>query len=320
MNAYACRVLELRHLRVLHEIARTGSYAAAARALGYTQPAASQQMRALERAAGTKLVIRAGRSVRLTEAGEVLVRHATGILAGVNAAEEEVGAIVGLRSGRVRLSAFPSGSAVLVPATIVRGIAVHPGLHVSLSEAEPPESLAHLRAAECDIALTFTYDGDDENDAASDLDRMPLLNEPLFAVLPAQHRLSARPWMRLEELAAEDWIAGCPRCRRNLVHVCQSVGFEPKITFATDDNAAAQSLVAAGLGVALMPRLVLRTVRRDGVVIKPVAPSIARRIIAVTLPDLRRVPAVAAVLDALVTTALDVQGAVDELPGGYDAA
>lgn len=309
-------MLELRHLRVLREIARTGSYSAAARALGYTQPAASQQMRALERAAGTKLVVRAGRRIQLTEAGEALARHAAGILSGVKIAQEEVAAIAGLQSGRVRVSAFPSGSAGLVPAAIARARSAHTGLRVSLSEAEPPESLADLRASECDIALTFTYEGSGQNGDA-DLYRLPLLDDPLLAVLPAGHRLSGAAWVRVEDLAQEAWIAGCPRCRQNLMHVCRDAGFEPDIQYATDDNAAAQSLVAAGLGVALMPRLVLATVRQEGIVVKPVTPSSARRIVAVTWPDLRRVPAVAALLDAFVASALDVQGYV---LGGADTA
>ena len=308
--AYNWCVFELRHLRVLAEVARTGSYSAAARTLGYTQPAVSQQMHALERAVGAKLAIRAGRTMRLTETGEILTRHATAILMSAKAAEEEVAAVTGLRAGRVRITAFPSGSATLVPSAIAHAVRLHPGIRVSLFEAEPPESLDALRAGDCDIALIFTYEGSDEQvDRGGDvhLHQTSLLDEPLLAVLPTAHRLSSASWIRLDDLADDDWIAGCPRCRRNLVHVCERVGFEPRITFATDDNAASGSLVAAGLGVALMPRLVLATIRQDGIVVKPVVPALTRRIIAVTWRDLRRVPTIGAVLDALISAAIDAQ-------------
>ena len=111
-------MIEARHLRVLRAVSTTGSFSAAARELGCTQPAVSQQMKALEHSAGTPLLIRTGRGMRLTEAGEVLVRHAAGVLAGLAAAEEEVAAIAGLRAGRVRLVSFPSGSSALVPAIV----------------------------------------------------------------------------------------------------------------------------------------------------------------------------------------------------------
>lgn len=291
-------MLELRHLRTLREIARTGSYSAAARRLGYTQPAVSQQMRALETTVGTTLITRAGRHVRLTEAGAALARHAAPILASVAAAEEEAATIAGLRAGHVRLSAFPSGSAALVPGAIAAVTGRHEGMRVSLVEEEPPESMRALRAGDCDLALIFTYDGAEE-DAGDDLYRLPLLEDPLVAVVARDHRLARRRSIDVETLAGERWIAGCPRCRRNLVRVCRDAGFDPDIAFATDDNVAAQSLVAAELGVALMPRLVLDAVQHDGIVTRSLRPAVARSIMAVTWPEMRHVPAVAAMLGAL---------------------
>lgn len=138
-------MIEARHLRVLRAVAATGSFSAAARELGCTQPAVSQQMKALESSAGTPLLIRTGREMRLTQAGEALVRHASGILAGLTAAEEEVAAIAGLRAGRVRLVSFPSGSSTLVPGALAALRAAHPGTRVSLVEAEPPRSVEMLR-------------------------------------------------------------------------------------------------------------------------------------------------------------------------------
>jgi len=291
-------MFELRHLRLLCEIAQSGSYSAAARALGYTQPAISQQMRALEREAGTPLVTRVGRRMRLTEAGEALVRRAEGILTSVAAAEDELAGIAGLRAGRVRLIAFPSGSATLVPAAIARLTTAHPGIRVSLTEAEPPEAMRALRGGEADIALTFAY-GEGGEGPDGELAEIPLLDDPLYAVLPDAHPLCGRTSVKICELAGEPWIAGCERCRGNLLRLCGGFGFEPDIAFATDDGVAVQSLVAAGLGVALVPGLVLSACQNPGTVAVRVAPEPRRFVSAVVWPDSRTVPAVAAMLEAL---------------------
>ncbi|KWX02614.1 LysR family transcriptional regulator [Carbonactinospora thermoautotrophica] len=303
-------MFDSRHLRVLREVARTGSYSAAARELGYTQPAISQQMRALERAAGTPLVVRVGRRMRLTEAGEVLNRHAATILSALASAEEEVAAIAGLRAGRVRVIAFPSGSSTLVPAAIAKVTRRHPGLRVEFAEAEPPESVERLREGDCDIALAFSYDGDDPDQdaegAVADLAAVPLCADRLYAVLPAGHRLARRRRIRLADLAGERWIAGCPRCRGHLVQACAAVGFTPAITFSTDDVAVVQGLVAADLGVALLPGLALDSVHHSGVVARPVEPPSVRRITAYTLPDLAAVRSIAVTLDSLREVAAEL--------------
>ncbi|NLG22928.1 MAG: LysR family transcriptional regulator, partial [Actinomycetales bacterium] len=148
-------------LRVMRAIANEGSFTAAARSLGYTQPAVSQMVRRLEQRTGTVLVERTGRTVRLTEAGEVLARHSVAVLAALDNAEAEVAAIAGLENGRVRLMAFPSSSATLVPRALARVKEAHPGVTVNFSEAEPPESLAALRDGLCDLAVAFTYEGTD---------------------------------------------------------------------------------------------------------------------------------------------------------------
>ena len=140
-------------LRVMRAIADEGSFTLAALSLGYSQPAISQMVRRLEQRTGTVLVERVGRNVRLTEAGQVLARHAVGVLAALDAAEEEVAAIAGLRAGRVRLMAFPSSSATLVPRALALVKERFPQIKVTFTEAEPPESLAALRAGECDLAV-----------------------------------------------------------------------------------------------------------------------------------------------------------------------
>ncbi|MFE9198099.1 LysR family transcriptional regulator [Streptomyces albidoflavus] len=296
-------MIEARHLRVLRAVAATGSFSAAARELGCTQPAVSQQMKALESSAGTPLLIRTGREMRLTEAGEALTRHAAGILAGLTAAEEEVAAIAGLRAGRVRLVSFPSGSSSLVPAALAALRAAHPGTRVSLEEAEPPRAAELLRAGDCDIALAFRYAGAAAPDEWDDLVVRPLLADRLVGLVPEGHRLADAASAGIGELAADPWIAGCPRCRRQLVEVCETEGFTPRIDFATDDYPAVLGLVAAGLGVAVLPALALESLRPKGVRTIAVEPAVEREIVALTLPDLAQVPAVAATLDHLAATA-----------------
>ncbi|MFI6646466.1 LysR family transcriptional regulator [Streptomyces sp. NPDC050529] len=290
-------MIEARHLRVLRAVAGTGSFSAAARELGCTQPAVSQQMKALEASAGTTLLIRTGREMRLTQAGEALVRHASGILAGLTAAEEEVAAIAGLRAGRVRLVSFPSGSSTLVPGALAALRAAHPGTRVSLVEAEPPRSVEMLRDGDCDIALAFRYGTPGAE--WDDLVVRPLLTDRLIGLVPEGHALADRAEVGIGELAGEPWIAGCPRCRRQLVEVCEASGFTPRIDFATDDYPAVIGLVGAGLGVAVLPALAIESVRPRGARTVSVEPAIEREIVALTLPDLAQVPAVAATLDQL---------------------
>ncbi|MER5435593.1 LysR family transcriptional regulator [Streptomyces sp. NPDC002588] len=298
-------MIEARHLRVLRAVAATGSFSAAGRELGCTQPAVSQQMKALEASVGTPLLVRSGREMRLTQAGEALVRHAAGILSGLTAAEEEVAAIAGLRAGRVRLVSFPSGSSTLVPTALAALRAEHPGTRVSLEEAEPPESVEALRAGDCDVALAFRYarvPGSGGAEEWDDLVVRPLLTDRLVALVPERHRLAragSSGSVAIGELADESWIAGCPRCRGQLVEVCERAGFTPRIDFATDDYPAVVGLVGAGLGVAVLPRLAIESVRPRGARAVTLEPAVRREIVALTLPDLAQVPAVAATLEQL---------------------
>ena len=293
-------------LRVMRAIADEGSFTAAALSLGYSQPAISQMVRRLEQRTGTVLVERVGRSVRLTEAGQVLARHAGPVLAALDAAEEEVAAIAGMRAGRVRLMAFPSASATLVPRALSLLKKRFPDLTITFTEAEPPESLAALRAGECDLAVAFTYEGTDLGRGEEDLDPFvttTLLADEVRLAVPRSHPVAGRDHADLGQLDDETWIAGCPRCRGHLLQVCDAAGFAPHVAFETEDYVAVMGLVAEGLGVALIPDLILRTVQHPDVVALPIVPASRRCILAVTTPDLQRVPAVAALLDALAESA-----------------
>jgi molybdate transport repressor ModE-like protein len=299
-------LLDVSALRVLQAIAEHGTLTAAAGALGTSQPAVSQHVRRMERRLGTALLDRSGRRVRLTEAGAVLARHGETVGAAVRAATAQVAALTGLQAGVVRVAAFPSSSATLLPMALAALRRDHPGLTVTFDEVEPPASLHLLRSGVCDLALAFDYPGTDLGRGADDLDGLVtrrLLEDPTFVVLPAGHPLADDPGLRLEDLVDQTWIAGCPRCRGHLLASCEADGFEPRIEYATDDYAAVLGLVAAGLGVALLPGLVRPFAQwHPGIRLRSVGTS-PRQVHAVTTPDLLRVPAVATVLAALTAAA-----------------
>jgi DNA-binding transcriptional LysR family regulator len=289
-------------LRVMKAIADEGSFTGAANALGFTQPAISQMVRRLEQRTGTVLVERYGRQVRLTEAGQVLARHAVAVLSALDTAEEEITAIAGLRAGRVRLQAFPSSSATLVPKALAILKAKHPDITVTFTEAEPPESLAALRNGDCDIAVAFAYEGAELGELEEDLSLLVtrrLIDDEVRLVVPTGHPHAGDAMATLDDFSGEDWVAGCPRCRSHLLSLADHAGFRPNVAFEIEDYVAQIGLVTAGLGVALVPDLILNAAKHDDVAALPLAPASRRLILAVTTPDLQRVPAVAAALDAL---------------------
>ncbi|MDT0344584.1 LysR family transcriptional regulator [Streptomyces litchfieldiae] len=256
-------MLDLTRLRVLVAVAREGSVTAAAEALHYAQPSVSHHLAKLEAEVGVVLVRRAGRGILLTDAGRLLVARAEEILGQVESARAELAAHAGLGTGRVRLAAFPSALATLVPTAAAALAAEHPGIELALTEAEPPEALTALRNADVDAALIFDHDapvpGDRRNTTMT-----PLFEEPMYVVTPADGEWDG-PRAELATYASESWIAGCERCRTHLAALCERAGFVPRITFETDDYVAVQALVAAGLGVGVLPALALRAHRHPGV-------------------------------------------------------
>ena len=251
-------MLDVTRLRVLAAVARCGSVTAAAQELSYSQPAVSHHLSRLESETGARLVQRVGRGIRLTEAGRLLAERAEEVLGRLDAAEAELAAHSGLRAGRVRLAAFPSALATVVPAAAAALTASHPDVELGFVEAEPPEALRMLRSGEVDVAVAFDYP-DDPGTADPALRRIPLLVEPLSLVTPAGGRT------RLAEHADDDWIGGCERCRSHLLRRCAAEGFTPRIAFTTDDYVAVQALVAAGLGVTILPELALSAHRAPGI-------------------------------------------------------
>ena len=297
-------------MRVMKAIADEGSFTAAAVSLGYSQPAISQMVRRLEERTGTALVERLGRTVRLTEAGAVLARHAGPVLSALEAAESEVASIAGLRAGRIRLMSFPSASSTVVPKALALVKRRYPDIEVTFAEAEPPESIAELRAGSCDLAVAFMYEGVRDGHSAEDLEGLTtttLLEDSVRLAVPSSHPVAGADSVSMAELADAEWIAGCPRCRGHLVELAAEAGFVPRVAFETEDYVTVQSLVAEGLGVSLIPDLIAHSTRLDGVATVELAPASRRRVVAVSTPDLERVPAVSATLQALGEAANQLQ-------------
>ena len=291
-------------MRVLREVAQRGSFSAAAEALSFTQSAVSQQIAALEREAGTTLVERSVRGIRLTDAGRALVRHTEAILGRLAEAEAELEAIAGLRGGRLRMASFESAGATLMPLAIATFRERHPAVELSLSLAEPMDSLPKLKSGELEIALTF-----DPNDVTSPggeaIEHVHLLDDPLYLALALDHPLANKRNLRLSDLAGDAWIEGTPNCAcaEMTRRACERAGFIPRIAFESDDYAAIQGFVAAGVGVALIAELALTTVRDDIVIRSLGRETPLRRIHAAALAGGYRSPATTAMLEILTDVA-----------------
>jgi DNA-binding transcriptional LysR family regulator len=336
-------MLDVTRLRVLVAVARYGSVTAAARALNYAQPSVSHHLARLEAETGIKLIQRAGRGIRLTDAGRLLAERAAEVIGRLDAAENELAAYTGLRAGRLRLAAFPSALGTIVPAAAAMLRGRQPSIDLRLTEAEPPEALRMLRAGYVDVALVFRYFPDDPgpDDARRDgpaaeggeaaaagqvhgggtvfgggavfggggfaddqdgiditegLRERLILDEPIHLVTSAHGADQAPP--DLAKYARHRWIAGCDRCRANLLRQCAQAGFIPKIAFTTDDYVAVQALVAADLGVSTLPALALRAARHPGVKTAPLAGT-RRHVFAVRYGDPPDPPAVSMLMDVL---------------------
>ncbi len=294
--------LDPRRVLIFRTVARAGSISAAARDLGWTQPAVSQHLARLERDAGGPLLLRGPGGVQLTEAGVVLARRADVVAAELHAAGEELAALAQLRGGRVRLIAFPSGAATLAPDAIGALAQRRPDVEVGLEEAEPPEAMASVSAGDADLALVFGYDGAPEGLGA--LTWRPLLDEPVHLVLPPGHP-------RVKGLAAltdADWIGGCVRCRGHLVACCADAGFSPTIRHTTDDYVVVQNLVARGLGVTVLPASALAAYRHPDVQVVELRTLGRRHVGLVHRPGADTVPATGALIWEIEVAAGTTEG------------
>jgi DNA-binding transcriptional LysR family regulator len=244
------------------------------------------------------------------EADIWLVRHAGEVLARLAAAQDELAALAGLHAGELRLGWFATAGPSLMPRAIAEFRRRHPGISLVAVEADPDECIELLRAGELDLALVYEFELQDFV-AGEDVEQVPLLDDHLAIGLPSGHPLAARDWLSMRDLADEAWIQGVRHGSTvDVLHrVAHQAGFEPNIAFQTDDHMAVQGLVAAGVGVALIPELALSSVR-DDIVVRALSPeSPVRRVVVATLQPPGIAPAAAAMVELLRET-----GAADGAP------
>jgi DNA-binding transcriptional LysR family regulator len=280
-------VLDAARLRVFREVVRRGSLSAAAEALSFTQPAVSRQIAALEREAGAQLLERTPRGIRLTEAGRILLGHAEAILDRMATARAQVASVASLTGGRLRIGSFATANATIVPRAIAAFAREHPEVELSLVEAITPDAIAHLRSGDVDLAV-LTHGPELES---AELELVDLVDDELLVALPAGHPLAHKPKLRLRDLRDETWIESVS-AGRTLLNAALAQGFEPRVRFGAEGWLSKQGLVAAGVGVTLIPGLALATVR-DDIVLRSLSPRPPRRRIVAALSSGYRAPAVA---------------------------
>ncbi|MFE3582174.1 LysR family transcriptional regulator [Streptomyces vinaceus] len=272
-------MLDVRRLRLLRELARRGTIAAVAEALAFSPSAVSQQLSVLEREAGLPLLERTGRRVRLTPAGQNLVRHADAVLERLEEAAADLAEARSGPAGALRIGAFPTATRAIVPAALVALARRHPGLEPMVSETDPAAVAHALRAGDLDVALVHEYDfvpAPREPGLAT----QPLYREPMYLAAPAQApsagavRASASApapasapgpasgpapdqGAVLRAHADDPWITAThgTLCHAMAVRACQAAGFTPRIRHRVDEFPAVLALVAAGQGVAVVPQL-----------------------------------------------------------------
>lgn len=293
-------MIDVQRLRVLRAVADHGSFSKAAAALRLTPSAVSQHVAVLERSLGAQVVARSTRGVTLTQAGHIMVGAAESVAAELEQAKQQVER---LRTGRVQLSVatFTSGGRHLLPGALPRLTAAHPHTLLHVREGEPEVTLPLVRQGAVDLALAYHFDGPLPvgPGAGSRLRWTPLMEDPLHVVLPDGHRLADRESLDLTELAAEPWVLGCSKTEAHLRRYAEQAGFEPDVRGTTTDYFFARSLVAAGMGISLIPSISL-VPALPGLCAVPVqAPAPTRHIGVATIDGRHDRPHVATFIEAL---------------------
>ncbi|TBO59688.1 LysR family transcriptional regulator [Streptomyces kasugaensis] len=292
-------MLNLDRLRTLGAVAHHGSVSAAADGLHVTTSAVSQQIAKLERETGQQLLAKNGRGVRLTDAGRLLADHATRILSQVELAQAELEAHRGQAMGELRLGAFPTAARGLFPAALATLRAAYPQLRTRLTELDPDASVRGVVRGDLDLAVVLDW-YNRPLPLAEGLAKTPLLDDPADVAMPSDHPLAGRRSVELEDFADDEWISW-PQgefCHDWLTFTLRSRGFEPRIAHMAEEHHTQLALIAAGLGVAVAPRLGRGPVP-DGVSVVPVGHRMCRHVYAIWRVDADRRPSIRAAADAL---------------------
>ena len=293
--------MDPRRVLTFRAVAHHRSFSAAARALSLSQPSVSNQVSALEREIGARLLEREPGGLRLTPEGEILLAHADVIAERFQLAGAQIAAAAHARRVRLRIGAFPTALAGLVPAAIARLREQHPDAKVRVDEGgdDLPE---RVRTGELHLALGFE-DIARPHDLPPDLERRDLLRERFMVALPPGHRLAQRMTVRLAELKDDDWTAALSDGL--IVRTCRAAGFTPNLISITHDQLAIRALIQRGLAVTLAPELLADAF--DGIALRPISgPSPARDVYAL-LPPGGRHPLAAPILAALTATAAQLR-------------
>lgn len=302
--------IEFRHLAALESVARCGTFGRAAETLGYTQSAVSQQIAALERIVGEKLVERPGgpRHVSLTDAGALLLRHAEAINARLAAAQADIAALRDGETGTLRVGIYQSVGARILPALMRRFRADWPGVELQLVEVNSdsePEVVSRIETGDLDLAFWILPLPE------GPLAGIELISDPYVLVVPSAHPLA---WRRQAELRHLDGLLliGNQACRTTVIaeDALRSLGIEPDVGFRSDDNSTVQSLVAAGLGAALVALLAVDTTDERVRVLDLVPPIPPRRIAIAWHRDRHRSPAARAFVELAEQVCAELQPAL----------
>jgi len=303
-------MLDVRLLQTFREVAMRGSFSLAAEELGFTQPAVSQHLARLERHLGVKVLERAARGVTLTPAGEALLAETEAVLSSVRQAERAAQSAGGVVASRLRVGAFPSAAAGLVPGAVqaARRRGPHPDIELDLRVVEPEPGMRAVARNRLDIALMIESPLDPIV-LPEGIELLEVTEDPMMIALPPDHRMASRRSIDLAELADEPFLltelGGTCADSNIMLHACRDAGFAPNVRLESEDYNALQGMAAAGLGVSIVPRLA--TVgAHPGVVLRPLKPAPTRTILAAVSKD----------RDALVDTFVEaLRAAGDELEG-----
>ncbi|MFJ9413324.1 LysR family transcriptional regulator [Streptomyces sp. NPDC101227] len=301
-------MLNLDRLRTLSAIARHGSVSAAAEGLHVTTSAVSQQIAKLERETGQQLLAKNGRGVRLTDAGRLLAEHAGRILSQVELAQAELEAHRGQAVGDLRLAAFPTAARGLFPAALAALRTEYPQLRARLRELEPDDSVRGVVRGDLDLAVVLDW-YNRPLPLPEGLAKAPLLDDPADVAMPSDHRLARRSSVDLEEFADDEWISWpqAEFCHDWLMFTLRSNGVEPRIAHLAEEHHTQLALIAAGLGVAVAPRLGRGPVP-EGVSVVPVRHTMRRHVYAIWRADADRRPSIRAAVAALQVAGKAVSG------------